>query len=105
VLIGCIRLGGCLVQSHTYPLHASELYQITTKAKLRRILTAGNIATKWIAAARLGDKQVLDALRIIKHIYYTGVGIDKIDQKFADEHGLVITSLWASTEAGTFSFG
>jgi hypothetical protein len=88
------------VQSHSYPLRADELYPIATKAKLLRILTSGNVVSKWIEAARTGDEQVREAFKTIKQIYYIGVGINAIDQRYVLEQGLPVTSLWASTEAG-----
>jgi hypothetical protein len=99
VFLSSLRSRATIVQIHEKPLTSAGLITLVEKTSTTRALTYGYLLEKWIQDARTNPK-VLKVMQELSLIRYTGVGITQADYDWALDHGIPLSSIFVSTEAG-----
>ncbi|OBZ67951.1 hypothetical protein A0H81_12151 [Grifola frondosa] len=94
------RSGSCLVQTSGREIGAEEFLAMVRDCGLNRLAQYAPWLSKLISVARQRP-DVLEALRGLRQVAYTGASISTEDEKWAIEQGIPITQLYSTTECGT----
>ncbi|KAH9917141.1 acetyl-CoA synthetase-like protein [Epithele typhae] len=91
--------GACLTQSSGREITPDEFLGMVRECGLNFLLQYAPWMAKLIKAAR-DRADIFDALRGLRQIAYTGATLDPADEKWALEHGVPLTPMYANTECG-----
>ncbi|KAL7277116.1 hypothetical protein ACG7TL_008961 [Trametes sanguinea] len=91
--------GGCLTQSAGREITADEILAMVQQCGLNFLLQYAPWLAKLLAVARQRP-EVLEALRGMCQIAYTGASLSPADERWALEQGIPLTPMYANTECG-----
>ncbi|KAI0367868.1 acetyl-CoA synthetase-like protein [Pilatotrama ljubarskyi] len=91
--------GACLTQSSGREITAAEFLAMVQQCGLNFLLQYAPWLAKLLAAAR-ESPDILDALRGLQQIAYTGASLSNSDEGWALEQGIPLTPMYANTECG-----
>ncbi|KAH9848727.1 acetyl-CoA synthetase-like protein [Lenzites betulinus] len=91
--------GACLTQSSGREITADEFLAMVQKCGLNLLLQYAPWLAKLLAAARQRP-EVLEALRGLQQIAYTGASMNPEDEQWALQEGIKLTPMYANTECG-----
>ncbi|KAH9888011.1 acetyl-CoA synthetase-like protein [Cubamyces lactineus] len=91
--------GACLTQSAGREITAEEFLAMVQQCGLNFLLQYAPWLAKLLAIARQRP-EILDALRGLRQIAYTGAALNPADERWALEQGIPLTPMYANTECG-----
>ncbi|KAI0351489.1 acetyl-CoA synthetase-like protein [Trametes cingulata] len=91
--------GACLTQSSGREITAAEFLAMVQQCGLNFLLQYAPWLAKLLANARQSP-EILDALRGLQQIAYTGASLNPEDEEWALEQGIPLTPMYANTECG-----
>ncbi|CDO71051.1 hypothetical protein BN946_scf184844.g55 [Trametes cinnabarina] len=91
--------GGCLTQSAGREITADEILAMVQQCGLNFLLQYAPWLAKLFEVARQRS-EVLEALRGMCQIAYTGASLSPADERWALEQGIPLTPMYANTECG-----
>ncbi|KAI0821841.1 acetyl-CoA synthetase-like protein [Trametes gibbosa] len=91
--------GACLTQSSGREITADEFLAMVQQCGLNFLLQYAPWLAKLLAAARQ-RAEVLEALRGLQQIAYTGASLNPEDERWALQQGIKLTPMYANTECG-----
>ncbi|KAJ3512855.1 hypothetical protein NLJ89_g3283 [Agrocybe chaxingu] len=94
--------GHCLVQTSKPDIDAHEFLAMVSDG-LNFVMLYAPWLSKLISVART-DRKVYDALRGMRQVTYTGAALNPEDEQWLIENGIPATVIYATTEAGLFSY-
>ncbi|OAQ65038.1 acetyl-CoA synthetase-like protein [Pochonia chlamydosporia 170] len=96
---GYIYRSGCIIVPTELPYSSSELKQMVSQCGLTKLNMFSGFLSKMLAEAR-HDESVLAMLKDFEYVVYSGLVLNEEDRAWAQNQGLKLVNVFASTEVG-----
>ena len=99
MLWGSLQHGSCTVQPTKITFSSAELLDMITRCRLNRLNQFATFLATQLRASR-SDPKLLDALRNLDEVLYSGLMLPRDDEEWAYRNGILLKNLFGSTECG-----
>ncbi|KAI0080254.1 acetyl-CoA synthetase-like protein [Panus rudis PR-1116 ss-1] len=96
---GFLQHGSCTIQISSQAFPTSELIDMITRCHLNRLVQFPTFLSSHLRASRQ-DPKLLDMLKNLDEIFYSGMLLTQDDQEWIHRHGLKVVNCFGSTECG-----